>query len=81
MSTEVVAKQQATDHSAVPSENPLLDVSLPHSCLGALISAGGDMCKSGLQSGSFPLYDQVKAEHVVPGIKQLLSGESDLPEA
>ena len=39
------------------------------------------MCISRLQSGSFPLYDQVKAEHVVPGIKQLLSGESDLLEA
>ena len=77
----MAAKQQAADPSAVPSDNPLLDVSLPHSCLGTFTCAGGDMCISGLQSGSFPLYDQVKAEHVVPGIKQLLSGESDLLEA
>lgn len=81
MSAAVVAKQQAADPSAVPSENPLLDVSLPNSCLGAFICVGGDMCVSGLQSGSFPLYDQVKAEHVVPGIQQLLSGESNQSEA
>ena len=75
MSIEVVPKQ-AADPSAVPSENPLLDVSLLDSCLCAFTSAGGDTCASGLQSGSFPLYNQVTAEHIVPRIQQLLSGES-----
>lgn len=57
---------------------PGLQFLLPHHAAGAASSASSDPCMSPqpaavLQDSPFPAYSEVKAEHVVPGIRALLA--------